>query len=31
MTISTATFPAGLYVIRFEGEAFQSLSKIVVQ
>lgn len=30
-TISTATFPAGLYVIRFDGEVLQTVSKIVVQ
>lgn len=30
-TISTADFPAGLYVIRFEGETFQTVTKIVIQ
>lgn len=30
-SISTVTFPAGLYVIRFDGETLQTVSKIVVQ
>ncbi|HLP56740.1 MAG TPA: T9SS type A sorting domain-containing protein [Fluviicola sp.] len=31
ITISTASFPTGLYVVRFNGETLQTVSKIVVQ
>ncbi len=29
--ISTADFPAGMYVVRFQGETFQAASKIIIQ